>query len=144
MNGWLSVINWPKYQDIRVDEPYYVKLHICVLDDKKVQALDPHPRLLWYQLLPLAGRYRNQVPYNVSAIAKETRLERHTTAKSLQTLISARLVRVTDEPVEVGKKPPRPTGWAEKRGTHGATFVRDPLGTARPPREFFESMKGHK
>ena len=87
---WLSVVNWDKYQDIRVDDPWYVKTHICILDDKKIQGLDVHPRLLWYQLLPLAGRYQNAIPCNVSAIAKETRLERHTVAKSLQTLINAR------------------------------------------------------
>jgi hypothetical protein len=139
---WLSVVNWDKYQDIRVDDPFYVKLHICILDDKKVQALDPHPRLLWYQLLPLAGRYQNAIPYNVSAIAKEAKLERHTVGKSLQNLLNVGLLRETLTPRRPGRKAPRRTGFRLVRGSHSSTYLRDPNGTDRPPREFFASMKG--
>jgi hypothetical protein len=138
---WLSVVNWDRYQDIRVDDPFYVKLHICILDDKKVQKLDPHSRLLWYQLLPLAGRYHNALAYNVSAISKEVKLERHTVAKALQNLISVGLLRETKTPRRGGKKPPRRTGWKHVRGSHGGTYKRDPDGIDRPPREFLESMK---
>ena len=128
---WLSIVNWPKYQDIRVDDPHYIKLHLCILDDKKIQGLPPLPRLLWYQLLPLAGRYGNAIPHNISAIAKETRLERHTVAKSLQALIDLKLVSVTKTPRR-GGKPPKVTGWRFVRGSHGGTFIQDPEGTDYP------------
>ena len=143
---FLAITNWGKYQDIRVDDPHYVKLHIQVLDDKKVQALKPHPRLLWYQLLPLAGRYSNAIPWNVSAIAKETKLERHTVEKCLETLVSRGLVRRTKTPRRPGNYlPPRkPTGWRFARGSHAGTYVRDPEGYDRPPKEFFASMKGRR
>ena len=141
MNGYLALANWGRYQDIRVDDPWYVKTHICILDDKKVQALDPLPRLLWFQMLPLAGRYHNAVPYNVSAIAKEVKLERHTVAKSLQMLIDRKLVRVTPTPYRRGEKLPPRTGWRLVRGSHGQHYVRDPDGRDRPPRSFLESIK---
>ena len=140
----MSVANWARYQDIRVDDPYYVKLHICILDDKKVQALDSHPRLLWYQLLPLAGRYQNAIPFNVSAIAKETKLERHTVGKSLEKLLNEGLLNETKTPRRPGVKPPRKTGWRYARGSHGGTYVRDVDGYDRPPKEFFASMKGRR
>lgn len=134
---YLSVVNWDRYQDYQVDDPHYIKLHISILDDKKVQALDPLPRLLWYQVLALAGRYQNSLPFNVSAIAKETKLERHSVAKSLQILISKGLVRETQTPRRPGRKPPRKlTGWRLVRGSHAASYVPDPRGTDRLPKSY--------
>lgn len=104
---WLAVTNWRKYQMYKVDEPYYVKLFVHILDDKKVQALPPLARLLWYQMLPLAARYQNAIPYNVTAIAKETKLERHTVAKHLRDLVVVRLLYTTATPRRIFDKPRR-------------------------------------
>ena len=141
MNGYLALANWGRYQDIRVDDPWYVKTHICILDDKKVQALKPAPRLVWFQMLPLAGRYHNAIPYNVSSIAKEMKLERHSVANSLQILIDRGLVRVTPTPYRPGEKLPPRTGWRLARGSHGSTYVRDPDGRDRPPQSFLNSIR---
>jgi hypothetical protein len=108
-NGYLAVANWKRYQVYDLDEPPWIKLWVHVLDDKKVQRLQPLPRLLWFMLLPLAARYQNALPYNVSAIAKETHLERHTVAKSLEKLLEMGLLRRTKTPrrvFEVVKRPP--------------------------------------
>jgi hypothetical protein len=132
---YLTVTNFYEHQYEHNGESYgWIKLRTNTMHDKKVRALSAGARLLWYDILQLAGYYMNAIPNDVGAIARECNRRPAYVARELKELQNTGLLRAAMRKPKRGKDEPRKvTGWRLVRGSHGASYQPDPRGTDRLP-----------
>ena len=95
MSGYLSVRNWGKYQHYRDRRPIWIKFYVEMLHDDELQGLPIPARLLFDQLLLLAGEYANAIPNDSELIAKLVRMPPRTVRESLAELLRGRWIKAT-------------------------------------------------
>ncbi len=146
---YLSIAKFAEYQHYRDREPIWIKLYVrshgrtgSVLDDKKLQALPPLTRLLWFYLLALAGRYQNAVPNSPEWLSRVSGVPVANVHEGVAELLHIRLVRETKTPRRMSLFASR---IAQKRYTgcrrasnngRAEHFVFDTLGVDDPPRDW--------
>lgn len=91
---YLSIPNWHHYQHYRDRTPVWVKLHLESLRDEKLRALSLEARLVWHEMLKLAGMFQNAVPNSPEACAELAGIETGIWREACEELVKARLLRV--------------------------------------------------
>jgi hypothetical protein len=85
---YLAVRNWERYQHYKDGRPLvWVKFHIALLDDPELRALPAETRLLWDQLLLLAGRTDNCIRRDYKWISEVTAISIECTKRGTETLV---------------------------------------------------------
>jgi hypothetical protein len=158
-NPYLAIRNWQRFQHYKDGRPLtWIKLYVALLDDRELRALPPETRLLWDQLLLLAGRTDNRIPSDPRWISECTGIDIVSVQRGTHLLVKGRWLRRFDSrraldlarareehsraekrreetPLPPLRDKPKTTGWREVRGTHGITHIPDPFGTDRPPQQ---------
>ena len=140
---YLVVTNFYKFQYEHNGESYgWIKLRTNTMHDKKIRGLSAGARLLWYDILQLAGYYMNAIPNDVGAIARECNRRPAYVARELKELQNNGLLRAAmRKPKRDASTPRKVTGFRLVRGSHGATYVTDPRGTDRLPPWYAKGSK---
>jgi hypothetical protein len=158
---WVVIPNWGKFQHYRDRNPPWVKVYTELLNDPDWLALPPGTRSLLVQLWLVYASSRGRVPLDTRSLSR--RLNQRVTIEQLESLSHAGFLhfsaskpastplatRARTRETEAETDPPAPqrgargkltskdlrryTGCRYARGTHASTYVRDPLGTDRPP-----------
>lgn len=113
--SYLSVRNWNHYQHYKTRRPVWIKLHLELLDDHQIRALPYPTRLLWDQLLLLAGKYANAIPNDLKLISGLTGIEPEDCREGIHTLLKGRWLREK-----------RTTRTASKRASNPASHSASP------------------
>lgn len=68
--SYLSVPNWHRYQHYRDRTPVWVKLYVESINDEKLRSVSLEARLVWHEMLKLAGTFQNAVPNSPEVCAE--------------------------------------------------------------------------
>jgi hypothetical protein len=85
---YLAVRNWDKFQHYKDGRPLtWIKFHTALLDDPELRALPVETRLLWDQLLLVAGRTDNCIRRDYEWIAACTNIDIECARRGVQMLV---------------------------------------------------------
>lgn len=85
--------NWAQYQHYRDRTPIWIKLYVEMLHDEKLKKLPIHSRLLFDQMLLLAGMFQNSVPSSPELLEELTGIPRELCGEAVADLLKTRLLR---------------------------------------------------
>lgn len=110
---YLSVPNWHRYQHYRDRTPVWVKLYVESINDEKLRSLSLEARLVWHEMLKLAGTFQNAVPNSPEVCANLAGIETAIWREAVEELVKKRLLRVK-QTRRGASKPASKLGSAEK------------------------------
>ncbi len=87
---YLAVRNWQRFQHYRSRTPDWIKLHLELLHDEKLKALPIPTRLLFDQMLLLAGTFQNAVPNSPEVISTLTGIAPEACREGIDQLLQGR------------------------------------------------------
>ena len=90
---YLSIPNWKHYQHYRDRTPVWVKLHLESLRDEKLRRLSLEARLVWHEMLKLAGMFQNAVPNSPETCGNLAGIAPEVWREAVAELLKARLLR---------------------------------------------------
>lgn len=93
---YLRVRSWEKYQHYKDRRPPWIKYHVEMLDDYELTHLPYVTQLLFDRLLLLAARTDNNIPHDPEWVATQTHIAQALVRKSLETLVTAKFLTVSD------------------------------------------------
>lgn len=92
--SYLSVPNWHRYQHYRDRTPVWVKLYVESINDEKLRSVSLEARLVWHEMLKLAGTFQNAVPNSPEVCAELAGIPTGVWREAVEELVRKRLLRV--------------------------------------------------
>jgi hypothetical protein len=132
--NYLEIRNWSRYQHYKDRRPPWVKLHVDVLTDEKLTALDVPTRLLALLLLAVAANRDNKIPHDARWLAVETNMPASQVKRALATLLATRYL-VECKSASNGASPSRAPARSQEAEAEAETASGSPSTAShfRPP-----------
>ena len=94
---YLTIRNWPRFQHYKDGRPLtWIKFYVALLDDHDLRSLPVDVRLLWDQLLLIAGRTDNRIPWDIKWLSEMTSLEHESVERGIRILLKGAWLRRFD------------------------------------------------